>query len=214
MSAEALVVEKRDATGTLRIRRLRKEGKIPAVLYGHGQDNVNLLIDSRAVDKVVNNGQYFVSLSGAVTETAMVKDVQWDAFGSRVLHLDLSRVDANEAIEVSLPLQMKGEAPGASLGGMVTQLVHEVKISCPANALPEYLEINIDELELDGGVSASSIVLPEGASLVGSPTETLISCPTPKGSAEVAESEDDAEAAADGEAADGEAPAEGGEASE
>jgi len=208
VSAEALVVEKRDATGTLRIRRLRKEGKIPAVLYGHGQDNVNLLIDSRAVDKVVNNGQYFVSLSGAVNETAMVKDVQWDAFGSRVLHVDLSRVDASEAIEVSLPLQMKGEAPGASLGGMVTQLVHDLKISCPASSLPEYLEISIDDLQLDGSVSAGSVKLPEGASLVGSPTETLISCPPPKGSADTADTEEEA----GGEEAPADQPEEGGEA--
>ena len=214
MSAEALEVEKRDTTGTLRIRRLRKEGKIPAVLYGHGQDNVSLSIDSRAASKVVDNGQYVVSLSGAVNDTALIKEVQWDAFGSRILHIDLARVDASEAIEVSLPLNMKGEAPGASLGGMLTQLVHEVKIKCPADRLPEYLEINIDNLQLDGSMAASEVVLPEGASLVGNPNETLISCPTPKGAEEVAAGEGDAPAEGAEGAADGEADGGGGDAAE
>lgn len=207
--SEALVVEKRDTTGTLRIRRLRKEGKIPAVLYGHGKDNVALSIDSRAVAKVVDNGQYFVSLSGAVDDTAMIKEVQWDAFGSRILHIDFARVDASETIEISLPIQMKGESPGAGLGGMVTQLVHDLKILCPANKLPENLEVSIENLQLDGSVSASEVILPEGASLVGNPNETVISCPPPKGAEEETAAEDAPEGEGDA-AAEGDAPAEGG----
>ena len=194
MSAEALLVEKRETTGTLRIRRLRKEGKVPAILYGHGKENVNLVIDSRAVAKVVDHGSYIVSLSGAVTETAMIKEVQWDAFGSSILHLDLARIDASESVEASLPLQMKGEAPGANIGGMVTQLTHELKISCPANILPEYLEVSIETLELDGSISASEVVLPEGASLVGNPLETIITCPPPKGTVEEVADDEDAPA--------------------
>ena len=190
MSAEALVVEKRETTGTLRIRRMRNEGKIPAVLYGHGEESVNLAIDSRAVSKMVDHGHYIVSLSGAVSETAMIKEVQWDAFGSRILHIDLARVDASESIEVSLPLVVKGEAPGAGLGGMVNQLSHELKIACPANKLPDSLDISIDNLQLEGSVTASEVELPEGASLVGDPAETLITCTTPKG-AESAASTDE-----------------------
>ena len=197
VSAEALVVEKRETTGTLRIRRMRNEGKIPAVLYGHGQECIMLAIDSRAVSKMVDHGHYIVSLSGAVSDTAMIKDVQWDAFGSNILHIDLARVDASEAIEVSLPLHVKGEAPGANMGGMVSQLAHELKISCPATALPDFLEANIDDLQLDGSITASDIELPPGASLVGNPAETLISCSEPRG----ASSSDEA-AEGDGEAAE------------
>lgn len=210
VSAEALVVEKRDTTGTLRIRRLRKEGKIPAVLYGHGQDNINLSIESRAIAKFVDNGQYFVALSGAVNDTAMIKDVQWDAFGSRILHVDFARVDASETIEVSLPLHMKGDSPGAGLGGMVTLLSHELKISCPANALPEFLEVSIENLQLDGSITASEVALPDGASLVGNPSETLITCPPPKGAETVEADDAPAEAASTGDAA----AEEGGDAAE
>ena len=181
MSAEALVVEKRDTTGTLRIRRLRKEGKVPAVLYGHGQENVNLSIDGRALTKMVDHGHYVVALSGAVNETAMIKEVQWNAFGSEILHIDLARVDAAEAIEVSLTLNLKGDAPGAGLGGMVAQLTHEIKISCPANLVPDFLEVSIDKLGLDDSVTAGDIELPKGASLVGEANEAIVTCTLPRG---------------------------------
>jgi large subunit ribosomal protein L25 len=169
---------------------MRKEGKIPAVLYGHGEDCINLSIDSRAVSKMVDTGHYIVSLSGAVSDTAMIKDVQWDAFGSSILHIDLARVDAAEAIEVSLPLHVKGDAPGASMGGMVSQLSHELKITCPANALPDFLEVSIDDLQLDGSITASDVALPAGASLVGNPLETLISCSEPRGASSSSDAED------------------------
>ncbi len=192
MSSEALVVEKRETTGTLRIRRMRNEGKIPAVLYGHGKECINLSVDSRAVSKMVDTGHYIVSLSGAVSDTAMIKDVQWDAFGSSILHIDLARVDAAEAIEVSLPLHVKGDAPGANMGGMVSQLSHELKITCPANALPDFLEVSIDDLQLDGSIIASDVALPEGATLVGNPLETLISCAEPRGASSSDAEEGDA----------------------
>ena len=107
---------------------------------------------------------------------------------------------------------MKGEAPGVSLGGMLSQLVHEVKIKCPADKLPEYLEISIENLQLDGSVAASEVKLPEGATLVGNPNETLISCPTPKGAEEVEETADDAPAEEGAEGSEGaaEADTEGG----
>lgn len=197
MSATSLTVEKRDETGTLRIRRMRKAGKIPAVLYGHGQDAVNLSIDVKDVNKTVHAGQYVVTLSGAVTDTAVIKDVQWNAFGTEVLHMDFARVDAAEAIEVTLPLTVKGTAPGVVLGGMVVQLVHEIKILCPANAVPESLEVNIDTLELGGVVPASAIQLPPSASLVNDANDGVVSCNEPRG----AKSQDD-DADADAPAAD------------
>ena len=181
MSAENLTVEKREETGTLRIRRLRKAGKIPAVLYGHGQESLNLSIDQNLVSKTVHAGQYIVSLTGAVTETAMIKEVQWNAFGTEILHLDLARVDANEAVEVTLPLNLKGDCPGVGLGGMVVQLMHDIKINCPANIVPEALEVAIDNLELGGSIAADDIPLPAGASLITNGADAVVSCNEPRG---------------------------------
>ncbi len=160
---------------------MRKAGKIPAVLYGHGQDSVNLAIDSKQVNKTVQAGQYIVTLSGAVNETAMIKDVQWDAFGTEVLHLDFARVDASEKVEVTLPLTVKGDAPGAVLGGMVVQLMHEIKILCPADKVPESLEVSIDNLELGAVIPASAIPLPASAELAIDANDGVVSCNEPRG---------------------------------
>jgi large subunit ribosomal protein L25 len=181
VSAEALKVEKREETGTLRMRRMRQAGMVPAVLYGHGQECLNLKVDQRHVRKMVDHGHYIVALSGAVSETAMIKEVQWDAFGSRILHLDLARVDATEKVEATLPLNVKGEAPGSNMGGIVTQVGHEIKIMCPANVLPDFLEVSIDELQLDGSITVADVAIPAGAEYVTDAAETLITCAAPRG---------------------------------
>lgn len=182
MSAEALKVEKREETGTLRMRRMRAAGMVPAVLYGHGQDCLNLKVDQRHIRKMVDHGHYIVSLSGAVSETAMIKEVQWDAFGSRILHLDLARISATEKVEATLPLNVKGEAPGAGLGGIVTQVGHEIKLMCPANILPDSLEVSIDDLQLDASITAGDVPIPDGAELLNDPGESMITCYLPRGS--------------------------------
>ena len=107
--ADLLNVEARDTTGTLRMRRLRKSGKVPAVLYGHGEGTVSLTILQKEIDRVVGHGGHIVELKGAVTEGALIKAVQWDAFGSSILHVDLTRIDPNEKVEVTLPVELKGD---------------------------------------------------------------------------------------------------------
>jgi len=94
--AEVLNCEQRDFTGTLRNRRLRETGKIPAVLYGRG-DCKSLSIDTRDVSSAIRHGSRIVELKGSVNESAMIKEVQWDAFGVDVLHVDLARIDASES---------------------------------------------------------------------------------------------------------------------
>jgi len=179
---------------------MRKAGKIPAVLYGHGQEAVNLAIDSKLVNKTVQAGQYIVTLSGAVNETALIKDVQWDAFGTEVLHLDFARVDASEAVEVTLPLTVKGDAPGTVLGGMVVQLMHEIKIMCPADRVPESLEVSIDALELGAVIPASAIALPEGAELAIDSNDGIVSCNEPRGAKGQSDDEEAGDAPAEGDA--------------
>ena len=176
---------------------MRKAGKIPAVLYGHGQEAVNLSIESKVVNKTVHAGQYVVALTGAVSETAVIKEVQWNAFGTEVLHLDFARVDANEAIEVTLPLVLKGDAPGVGLGGMVVQLMHEIKITCPANAVPESLVLNIENLQLGEVIPASEIPLPDAASLAIESNDGVVSCNEPRGAKAEDEVADAADAPAD-----------------
>lgn len=177
--ADPLHVEKREETGTLRMRRLRKAGKIPAVLYGHGEECISLTVSGKEMEKVISHGGHVVDLIGAVNESALIKEVQWDAFGSSVLHLDLTRVDANEQVEVTLPVELVGDAPGTHHGGVIKPVLHEVTILCAANKLVDSLELKINELELDQSLTAADLVLPEGASIVGSLEDVIVTCSEP-----------------------------------
>ncbi|MEL7500355.1 MAG: 50S ribosomal protein L25 [Planctomycetota bacterium] len=181
--SETLNVQKREQTGSLRMKRLRQTGMIPAVLYGHGQETLMLTVPAKEMNKAINLGSYVVELKGACNENALIKEVQWDAFGIDVLHVDLTRVSEKEAIEITLPLELKGDAPGANRGGEVKFLQNELKIMCPADRLPEKIEVNISELDVDQTISASDIVLPQGVELGEDGTTPIVIC-TPKASDE------------------------------
>ena len=173
--AEILNCDARSETGTLRMRRLRKAGKTPAVLYGRGE-NVNLMIDSRDINNAIRHGSPIVELKGVVTESAMIKDIQWDPFGRDVLHLDLTRIDATEAVDVTLNVELVGDAPGTHSGGMLKHMLHEIQLKCPANAVPEKLELRINDLGLGDSLTADAIPLPQGASLLTAADEVVVTC--------------------------------------
>lgn len=173
------------------MKRLRQTGKIPAVLYGHGEGTVMLTASEKEINKMIDHGSHIVDLAGEVTGTALVKDVQWDALGSNVLHIDLTRVDADEKVEVTLQIELHGEAPGLKNGGVVSLVQHDLTILCPVSNVPDNIVCEVGELELDGVVSAGDLELPKGAELTGSPDETIASCQEPMEEAAPEEDEGD-----------------------
>jgi len=173
--AEILNCEKRDNTGTLRNRRLRQSGFTPAILYGRGE-NESLSIRSKDIDSAIRHGSQIVELKGSFNESALIKEVQWDAFGIDVLHLDLTRIDSTESVELTLQVKLIGVAPGTKTGGSVKHMLHTVDVNIPASAVPEYLELRINDLELNGSITASEIPLPDGATLVTGGDEVAVQC--------------------------------------
>lgn len=194
--AETLNCEKREQTGTLRMRRLRQDGKIPAVVYGRG-DNVPLTLSEKEINAVIRAGSPIVELAGAVTSAAMIRDVQWDAFGQNVLHLDLARIDASEAVEVTLSVELVGVAPGSKAGGTVRQLVQEVLVMCPATNVPDKLPLKINDLELDGSITVGEITLPEGAKLITPGEDVAVQCLVVEAAGEESAADDGEEGAAE-----------------
>ena len=173
--SDTLNVEIREETGTLRMRRLRKTGVIPAVLYGHGEGSQMLTVQSKELGKVIRAGNQVVTLTGGATGTALLKDIQWDPMGSDVLHLDLTRVKAGEAVEITIPLEIKGDSPGAKAGGTVRTVAHDVAIECPADKVVEKIEVNINALELGQSITAADLDLPEGAT-PKDPSALIVQC--------------------------------------
>ena len=189
MSNETLDVQKRDAVGTTAVRKLRRDGLVPAILYGHGEENVNLSIRADAIGNIIRHGTKMVALTGSVSETAILRDVQWDAFGIDVLHVDLTRVSRTEQVEVTLPIELHGEAPGTSEGGQLAFATHQVVIRCPAGAIPDHLQVNIGDLHIGSAIHASDIPLPDGADLVTTPSELIVQINKPSGIQEAGETD-------------------------
>ena len=174
--SEVLHATIREGLGTRASRRLRQQGQVPVILYGHGEECVNLAVPASEVNAMIRHGSKLVSVEGAVSDSAFVKEVQWDPFGLEVLHMDLTRVSAHEAVEVVIAVALVGEAPGAKQGGRVDHVTHEIEIQCPAGQIPERFEVKINSLELGQTITAGSIELPSGATLMTDPDRVIATC--------------------------------------
>ncbi len=184
--AQTLTVQIRDSFGKRRNRRLRNDGKVPAVLYGHKQAVQSLFIAADELEAVVRHGNRFVQLGGDVTDQAFIKEVQWNTWGNQILHVDFSRVSATEKIHVTVAIELRGEAPGTKEGGVVKHVLHSIELECAAAAVPEKLEVNINHLGFNQLIHVSDLELPAGAVALVDPSTLVVSCALP---VEVAETE-------------------------
>jgi large subunit ribosomal protein L25 len=163
--AEALVltVQGRAGHGTRDARRLRKTGLTPAVLYGHKMDTVSLSVSSDDLAKIIRQGARVVDLKNdGATEKALIRDLQWDALGHDILHVDFSRVTADERVTLDVKIEVRGTAPGVTAGGVLVQQLHNLEVECPVIAVPESIRVHIGELQLNGAIHVKELVLPEG----------------------------------------------------
>jgi large subunit ribosomal protein L25 len=96
-----------------------------------------------------------------------------------VLHVDLTRISADELVTVELSIELRGEAPGVNAGGVIEHLLHQVEVECPAAAIPEKLYVNVNHLELEGSITLSQLDLPEKAKVFGDPETVVVQCVVP-----------------------------------
>ena len=177
--AETIEVQLRDQVGKRNNRRLRRSGSVPAVLYGHGEQNLNLSMPAEAIDAAVRRGSRLVNLSGAVNDRAFIRDLQWDTFGLSLLHVDLTRVSEHEMVEVEVAVELRGEAPGVREGGVVSHLIHQLKIECEVTAIPERIYVNINHLKLNEAIKIADLKLPAGVKVEADPEEIVVECIVP-----------------------------------
>ncbi|MHB0957604.1 MAG: 50S ribosomal protein L25 [Pirellulaceae bacterium] len=173
---DALNVSVRNELGSGPVRRLRRAGQIPAILYGHGEANVNLSIPTAEIKAALRHGSKLVDLQGSLNEKALIRIVQWDCYGSDVLHVDLTRVSEQERVEVTVSLELKGEAPGLKEGGMVDHHLFDVEIECPAGEIPDKLIASIKNLHLGQTMTLADVVLPPHVTLVTPIDTVVVSC--------------------------------------
>ena len=173
-------VEPRDAqknkgTGTRVARRLRKGGRIPAVIYGHKQAVVPVTLGHDDVLRMIKSPGHLAELDlGGTTETVLIRDVQWDYLGKEVLHLDFARVSAEEIVETEVTVELRGVAPGIAAGGVLEHLVHSLSIKCPAGAIPDSIKVDVSDLQLDQGIHVRDLKLPPDVTVDADPDLLLV----------------------------------------
>jgi len=191
--AEVLEVEKREQVGSSATQRLRRNGRIPAVLYGHGEGNEHLSVQASQVKTLLRNHSKTVELAGDLKETALVSQVQWDPLGIEVLHLDLIRVNLKELVQVTVAVHRQGDAVGLRQGGLMVDNAHEVEVQCSAGQIPESITLDVADLGVGEQKTAADLDLPEGVTLV-TPSDTVIAhVEAPKGAAAGASGDSDAD---------------------
>ncbi len=167
-----LIAEIREDQGKGASRRLRHQGLVPAIIYGAGRPPRSLTFDhNRVIQQLANESFYSSVLNikvGEKSQAAILKDVQRHPSKALIMHMDFQRIVEDQEIKMLVPIHFLGEdvAPGVKLGGgKVMHLINELEIVCLPKHLPEYLDIDVSELELDAMLKMSDIKLPEGVSI-------------------------------------------------
>ncbi len=169
-----LKVTKRTEVGSRKVRPLRKQGLIPGVIYGHGEEVLSVTLNEHDVDLAIHHGERLLELDlEGKKENVLIKDVQYDTFGQHVLHVDLTRVSLDERVEVTIPIVLRGTPAGAVEGGVLQQAHNEIHIECLVTAIPEDIKVSVNELNINDSIHASDVELPQGAKLLDDP-EMLI----------------------------------------
>lgn len=172
---------KRVEQGTGASRRLRRAGQLPGIVYGGDKAPQPILLDHNELFHMLRNEKFHssvlaIDVEGA-KETVVLRSTQWHPFKQQVLHLDFQRVDATHKIHLKVPLHFVNAdiAPGVKLeGGMVSHPVNELEVQCLPGNLPEFIEVDLQSLNVGQSLHASQLKLPEGVELIGDPVVASI----------------------------------------
>jgi large subunit ribosomal protein L25 len=192
-----------DQVGSRRVRRLRKEGLVPGVLYGKGHARA-ILVEERELRRALTGPSGLhaivdVVVSGQKTpHHAVLKEYQRHPIRGTLTHVDFHEVRLDQPIQASVGVQFVGESPGAKQGGVVQQVTRELRVEALPTAVPEHIEADISTLEVGGTVRLADLLAIEGVTYLDDPETVLANCSIPRGISELEEAEE-----AEGEAAEG-----------
>ena len=162
----------REARGKGGARRIRREGRIPAVIYGNKQEPVTLSLESRRLAQALGNPQFFIQLVDVELEgqkhRVLPREIQYHPVSDAPLHVDFLRFDPNRRIAVAVPVRFEGEkdSPGIKRGGILNVVRHEVEVNCTADNIPQEIVLDLSGLEIGDSLHASAVTLPEEVEFV------------------------------------------------
>ena len=173
-----LTADERSERGSRAVRRLRRDGLVPGVVYGGSDgDSTSFKVDSRALRHVLVDGSALIDLEvGGRTRPVIVKDQQLHPVRGEVMHIDLLEVRLDEKIQTTVAVHIEGteEAPGIKEGGVLEQVTHQLNIEALPTAIPEFVSVDVSGMEIAATMNLSEVAVPEGVTFLDDPEETII----------------------------------------
>jgi large subunit ribosomal protein L25 len=213
-----LDVRGRESAGSRSVRRLRRGGLVPGVLYGGGGEAVSFSVDERELRHALaaRGAVLEIAVDGGRPTPAVLKDHQRDPVRGGTVHLDLVRVRLDQAIQVSVPIELVGAeaAPGVRDGGVLEHVTHEVQVEALPTAIPESMVLDVSGMSIGDTITLEAIAAPAGVTLLGDQQEIVIATLTPPRLRSETDTELELETEVVGEGAEGASDSDGAKAEE
>lgn len=183
MTAE-LKAEMRDSKSCSGLNQLRRNGRIPGVLYGMNQQNELIHVDQSDLIQVLRhngkNGVLDLHLQGNRNEKVMIAEIQKDNIKGQILHLDLKRVNMNKPIHTQVPITLVGQADGAKQGGVLQFQLREVEVRCLPTQIPDSIPLYVSELNIGDSLTIADLDVPSGIEIQHESDEVIVSVAAPR----------------------------------
>ena len=180
MEIPTIQAESRKAAGSRAAIRLRKAGKLPAIVYGQKQDPMSVALDHHKMEQHLGHGAHLLNLDiNGKLQPCLIKDAQYDHLGSTLVHIDLARVNLSDKVKVHVTLELRGTPKGAAEGGVLRQDMQELEVECLVTNIPERVRIDISELKLDEVMYVKDLKLEAGLKCTNDPETVVATCRVP-----------------------------------
>ena len=204
-----LEIENRKSVGKKATKEIRRAGKIPSVLYYRGEKPVSISIDKQLLNQAIKSDQriYEVEIDNE-SQYVMIKEAQYHPITDEIIHVDFMRVRRSEKMTISVPITLVGKPAGVTEGGILSQSMTQIEISCFPTNVPESIEVNVDHLDINSSVSVGDVTVDdEDIEIISASDLSIASVIPPAVEEEPVMAEEEA---LDEEAVDGESPDEEG----
>ena len=178
---EKLEVNVRKDQGTSAARRTRLESKVPAVVYHSGLEATPLSVDKISLNKALKTGQMIFEINvDKKDQFVLVKEIQYHPVTDEIIHIDFQKVKEDEKISLEVAVRSAGEAQGVKLGGILVQMLNNVTIKCKPTEIPEFVEIDVTDMEVNTNLFVKDISLPQDVEMITADDIAVVSIQEPK----------------------------------
>lgn len=174
MEQMVLKADRRTTVGTKDAKKVRAQGRLPVVIYGHGEPPEPITVDAHDLLLELKHGARVLSVDvGGQTGQFLIKDVQYDYLGTNPIHVDLMRVNLSELVRVTVAIELRGIPAGVAEGGVLEHPTTEVEVECVVMQIPDSVPVSVKHLQVGEAILAKELPLPEGVALVTDPDERI-----------------------------------------